>query len=81
MSEIQNPVLHKLSLHAGGSHYPSINPQMQTAFAKLIIDQCMASVQSANIQECVRTSYDKDLADAVIARIVENIKQTFGELA
>lgn len=35
-----NPILHDFSLQAGGSHYPAINPKMQEAFAKLIIDKC-----------------------------------------
>lgn len=35
-----HPTLHKFSLEAGGSHYPSINPKMQEAFAKLIVEKC-----------------------------------------
>ena len=35
-----NPILHNFSLQAGGSHYPTVNPQMQEAFAKMIIEKC-----------------------------------------
>jgi hypothetical protein len=35
-----NQILHDFSLQAGGSHYPTINPKMQEAFARLIIDKC-----------------------------------------
>ena len=34
------PILHNFSLQAGGSHYPTINPKMQEAFAKMIIETC-----------------------------------------
>lgn len=36
-----HPTLHKFSLEAGGSHYPSINPKMQESFAKLIVAECI----------------------------------------
>lgn len=35
-----HPILHNFSLQAGGSHYPTINPQMQEAFARMIIEKC-----------------------------------------
>ena len=34
------PILHNFSLQAGGSHYPTINPKMQEAFAKMIVEKC-----------------------------------------
>jgi len=36
-----HPILHNFSLQAGGSHYPSINPKMQQAFAEMIIKECI----------------------------------------
>ena len=35
-----HPTLHNFSLQAGGSHYPTINPAMQEAFANMIIEKC-----------------------------------------
>ena len=35
-----HPILKNFSLQAGGSHYPEINPQMQEAFARLIVETC-----------------------------------------
>jgi hypothetical protein len=35
-----NPLLKNFSLHAGGAHYPEINPNLQEAFAKMIIETC-----------------------------------------
>jgi hypothetical protein len=32
----------QLSLEAGGSHYPTINPQMQQRFGELIVAECIA---------------------------------------
>lgn len=36
-----HPILHNFSLQAGGSHYPTINPAMQEAFANMIIAECI----------------------------------------
>ena len=36
-----NDKLKQLSLMAGGSHYPIINPQLQQKFAELIIQECI----------------------------------------
>lgn len=35
-----NPILKNFSLQAGGAHYPDVNPRMQEAFAKIIIEKC-----------------------------------------
>ena len=35
-----HPILQNFSLQAGGSHYPTVNPQMQEAFAKMIVEKC-----------------------------------------
>ncbi len=35
-----NERLKQLSLMAGGSHYPSINPKLQQKFAELIVKEC-----------------------------------------
>ena len=34
-------LLTKLQVQAGGSHYPTINPQMQEKFAELIVQECV----------------------------------------
>lgn len=40
-----NEKLKYLSLMAGGSHYPMINPQLQQKFAELIIQECIGVVE------------------------------------
>lgn len=43
-----NPILQNFSLQAGGSHYPTINPQMQQAFAEMIIRKCAEIAEQAD---------------------------------
>jgi len=33
-------LLKRLQLQAGGSHYPDINPDLQAKFAELIVKEC-----------------------------------------
>jgi hypothetical protein len=37
-----NEKFKQFSLAAGGSHYPTINPQLQQRFAELIVQECIA---------------------------------------
>jgi hypothetical protein len=37
---MKKSLLTQLQLEAGGSHYPSINPEMQARFAELIVREC-----------------------------------------
>ena len=43
-----NQILHNFSLQAGGSHYPTINPKMQQAFAEMIIRKCAEIAEQAD---------------------------------
>lgn len=36
-----HPTLHNFSLQAGGSHYPTVNPKLQEAFANMIVNECI----------------------------------------
>ena len=44
-----NEILNQLSLQAGGSHYPTINPQLQQKFAELIVQECCNVLQNEDI--------------------------------
>ncbi len=72
-----NEKLTHFSLMAGGSHYPSINPDMQQAFANMIIQECIRAVQETDTRHAL-TTYDQTLIDTTIHRSVESIKKTFG---
>lgn len=70
-----NPVLQNFSLQAGGSHYPSVNPKLQEAFANLILNKCtqLAEQEEDRYLEMGET----DLAYAM-ANYRALIKQHFG---
>jgi hypothetical protein len=44
-------LLKKFQLEAGGSHYPSINPQMQEQFAKLIVNECINICEQGTVTQ------------------------------
>ena len=70
-------LLTELQLQAGGSHYPSINPEMQEAFARLIIKECVDSIKRTNKTHAY-TTYDLDLVEATIQRSIASINEKFG---
>ena len=72
-----NKLLKELSLQAGGSHYPGINPQLQEAFAMLIIKECITAVQRTDRQHA-RTYYELDMAEGTIERSIKSITEHFG---
>lgn len=37
-----NEKFKQFSLEAGGSHYPTINPQLQQRYGELILQECIA---------------------------------------
>jgi hypothetical protein len=39
--EKMNEKIYKISLAAGGAHYPVINPQLQILFAKILVQECI----------------------------------------
>ena len=39
-----NPVFEQISLAAGGSHYPTINPDLQQRFGELVIDRVIECI-------------------------------------
>jgi len=41
-----NEIFKKLSLEAGGSHYPDINPQLQQKFAELVIRDTLQAARA-----------------------------------
>ncbi len=40
-----NTIFERISLAAGGSHYPTINPDLQQKFGELIVQQVMDCIQ------------------------------------
>ena len=69
-------LLKEFQLQAGGSHYPSINPQMQEAFARHIIDECIDIIRNAKLRS-VYTTHDLDRAMSNIDDCVKAIEERF----
>ena len=48
----------RLSLLAGGSHYPNINPELQQKFGNLVVDEALYVIdmlpESATLEDAVR---------------------------
>lgn len=72
-----NKLLENLSLQAGGSHYPSINTNMQEAFAHLVIAECIKAVQRTD-RGFARTSYDHSVVEGTIQQSIKSINEHFG---
>ena len=69
-------LLKKLQIQAGGSHYPSINPEMQLSFARQLVEECIDAVRNTDTRHAY-TTYDKALIDATIERSIRSIKEKF----
>jgi len=69
-------LLKKFQLQAGGSHYPSINPDMQLSFAQQIVKECIDAVRNTDTRHAY-TTFDKGLIDATVERSVKSIKERF----
>lgn len=71
-----NEKLKELSLQAGGTHYPSINSNMQEQFARLIIDECINAVKNTNKHHAF-TTFDLGIVEATIEKSIKAIDERF----
>lgn len=74
---MNNVLLKKFQLQAGGSHYPSINPVQQELFAKAIVDHCVTLVENVELQGISTIVNQQDIACSIKNQIVKIIKQQF----
>jgi hypothetical protein len=70
-------LLKEFQLQAGGSHYPLINPNMQEAFARLIVKECIRAVDSADLRTIVKTTFDNSQAEGVKGFVKQAIAKRF----
>ena len=71
-----NEKLNEISLQAGGAHYPSINPDVQEQFARLLIDECLDAVKNTNKHHAF-TTFDLGMVEATIEKSIESIQKRF----
>ena len=71
-----NKLLHKLSLEAGGSHYPTVNADLQEKFAKLVIAECIKAVQRTD-RKLAHTTYDSSVVEGTIQLSIKSINEHF----
>jgi hypothetical protein len=69
-------LIKKFQLQAGGSHYPSINPDMQLSFARQIVEECIDAVRNTDTRHA-HTTFDKGLIEATVERSIKSIKERF----
>jgi len=71
-------LLKRLQLQAGGSHYPDINPDCQARFAELIVRECVDIIDKLSVVIAV-TYNNPDHGGLKITRLMSNdIKKHFG---
>ena len=70
-------LLKEFQLQAGGSHYPDINPKMQEAFARMIVQECIRTVDQADVRTLVKTTFDRSQADGVLHFVKQSIIDRF----
>lgn len=73
-----NEKIKEIALQAGGSHYPEVGGDTLEKFAKLLIEECIDSINNADIRSFVLTTFDKSQSDACKQRCVKSIKEKFG---
>jgi hypothetical protein len=73
-----NEKIKEIALQAGGSHYPEVGGDTLEKFAKLLIEECIDSINNADIRSIVLTTFDKSQSDACKQRCVKSIKEKFG---
>jgi len=70
-------LIKEFQLQAGGSHYPSINPQMQEVFARMIVQECIRAVDQADVRAFVKTTFDRSQTDGVLHFVKQSIIERF----
>jgi hypothetical protein len=66
-------LLKRLQLQAGGSHYPDINPDLQAKFAELIVKECVEQLMTG-----VRTNPPQAEPPEIVQILARRIKRHFG---
>ncbi len=74
---MKKETLKEYQLQAGGSHYPSINPQMQETFARLIVEECVKQIKEKP-RGIALTTFQDGIVKGVQERCIKGICEKFG---
>lgn len=69
--------VNQLALEVGGSHYPTVNPQLHRQLVKLVVDECLSAVDSASRRH-VYTTFDVGQHEASLESAKKAINERFG---
>jgi hypothetical protein len=72
-----NEKIKEIALQTGGSHYPNVNSELLEMFANMIINECINAVKETEFKEIIYTTFDRDMANGIKIRCVDNINQRF----
>lgn len=72
-----NQKVHDIALEVGGSHYPTVNPELHKQMVKMVVEECLAAADESN-RNHVYTTYDRDMHLGTVAKIKDSIKERFG---
>ena len=69
--------LKEFQLQAGGAHYHTINPQMQEAFARMLITECINQIKEQP-RGIALTTFQDGIVKGVQERCIQGICEKFG---
>jgi hypothetical protein len=69
--------VHQLTLEVGGSHYPSVNPQLHQQLVKLVVTECLIAVDKSS-RNHVYTTFDLGQHEASLEAAKKAINERFG---
>lgn len=69
--------VHDIALEVGGSHYPSVNPNLHEQMVKAVINECLMAIDKAD-RSHVYTTFDQSQHESAIERVKQSIKESFG---
>lgn len=69
-------LLNELQVQAGGAHYPTINPDMQESFARMLVDECIKAVRATPTHRAF-TTFDLGIVQGSIEDCEKSIRRHF----
>lgn len=74
---MKKEALKEFQLQAGGSHYPTVNPDQQALFARLLVEECIGIIKEAP-RGIALTTFQDSIVEAIQERCLKSICAKFG---